>query len=489
MKKNNIFYACAAAALVFASCQKEAPAPEMPQADGMNVITATTLSTKTTTQDGVNVLWENGDQIGLFVGAGDRTESAIYTAHLDSPNSTATFERTEDPAPGSYNNECFALYPASSLNKWASSMEKPATRRVYVDLPTEQNANAGKWDERCGILAASSTNATFQFNHIMSYVKFTVDESSTPFVSLTVASLNKEPLTGTNIAVLYADKIAYDSSYTGSKYSSTAKISYEDGSEFLSGTYYLAVLPGTLAKGLSFTFESSEGQIVVKEVVQQVELKAGDVADMGTVGSLTFDGAAEPLELSTIYAENGVNQGIVFWIDSSNPTKGMVISLTAKTTNWAYQDELVGANSDSSLENHEYVTGLADYSADKYPAVAFCDKMRTELGGNWRLPSVQELAYFASTYYGSQVNTADTKNFTKDTAAKACTEAFDAVVTSAGGEAFTGVTTGFQYWTGKEKADKGKVCAPRFGSYAPAMSLVHTANTGIARCVRDVEMK
>ena len=455
----------------------------------MDVITATTVSTKTTTQDGVNVLWENGDQVGLFVGAGDRTQSAIYTAHLDSPNSTAIFQRTEDPAPGAYNNECFALYPALSLNKWASSMENPATRRVYVDLPTNQKAIAGKWDERCGILAASSTTATFQFNHIMSYVKFTVGGSSTPFVSLTVASLNNEPLTGTNIAVRYGDRIAYDPSYTSSTCSSTAKLSNEDGSVFLPGTYYLAVLPGTLANGLSFTFESSEGQIVVMDVSQQVELKAGDVADMGTVGSLAFEGAPEPLELSTIYAENDVNQGIVFWVDPSNPAKGMVISLTAITTNWAYQDVLVGADSDSSLENHDHVTGLADYSANNYPAVAFCDKMRTELGGNWRLPSVQELAYFASTYYGSPVNTAEAKNFTNVASAKTCTEAFDAVVTSAGGTAFTGVVTGFQYWTGKEKADKGKVCAPRFGSYAPAMSLKHTSTEGIARCVRDIEMK
>ena len=103
MKKNNIFYACAAAALVFASCQKEVT-PEVNDAPStvLDVITATTLSTKTTTIDGVNVLWENSDKIGLWVGAGDRYVSAEYTANLDAATSSAEFVRTEDPAPGNY---------------------------------------------------------------------------------------------------------------------------------------------------------------------------------------------------------------------------------------------------------------------------------------------------------------------------------------------------------------------------------------------------
>ena len=55
MKKNYIFYACAAAALMFASCQKEGPVsdgttPDIPQTSvsDMGVITATTVDTKVT---------------------------------------------------------------------------------------------------------------------------------------------------------------------------------------------------------------------------------------------------------------------------------------------------------------------------------------------------------------------------------------------------------------------------------------------------------
>ena len=100
MKKNNIFYACAAAALIFASCQKEGPAPATPEATAdMNVITATSVNTKATTLDGVNMVWENGDVINLFTRTWNEASSKYdaswcnYTTTLDAPAATATFVR------------------------------------------------------------------------------------------------------------------------------------------------------------------------------------------------------------------------------------------------------------------------------------------------------------------------------------------------------------------------------------------------------------
>ena len=102
MKTNNIFYACAAAALVFASCQKEAPVPQIqnPSTD-LDVITATTVQTKTTTEDGINVLWENADQISLYSRMwNDGTQKfdagwCEYVTTLDAPSATATFVKDE----------------------------------------------------------------------------------------------------------------------------------------------------------------------------------------------------------------------------------------------------------------------------------------------------------------------------------------------------------------------------------------------------------
>lgn len=507
MKKNNIFYACAAAALVFASCQKEVT-PEVNDAPStvLDVITATTLSTKTTTIDGVNVLWENGDQIGLWVGAGDRYVSAEYTANLDAATSSAEFVRTEDPAPGNYDGYYFALYPASSLNKWASSMEKPGTRRVYFDLPTSQTAVVGGWDKKSGILAATSKTTEFQFNHIVSYVKFTVDQSSTPFVSMTVTANKGESLAGVNIGVLYGESsAAYDPAYTSGTYSASVKISNEDGSVFAPGTYYVAVLPGTFAEGFTFTFENAEGLTAEKKIENSVAMEAGSVANMGTVGTLNFTAAPAKLEWASVYAENGVNVGVVYYIDPSNPYKGMIVSPGSATKlPWAISgfDGPAGCGADlnqNSVTNFNEIINEPNFSAENYPAAGYC----YSLGEGWRLPSVEEIGVLFNSYYGKEYSTAlkagantGGTDYRKDEAGIAAKAKFDAAL----GDVLAGDTIdaldpddlGTFYWLDEEAkasgSSKGKnAYAARIGMYY-YKNYAKTTEYRV-RCIRDVEVK
>lgn len=496
MKKNYIFYVCAAAALVFTSCQKETPASEgtEPTPSGLDVITATTVSTKTTTQDGVNVLWEDGDQIGLYSDRG-RYTCATYTTELASASEIATFvaeNNTAIMAGGRY----YAIYPASSFTQWASDMTQIGCRG-YAKIPASQTAVKGGWDRNAGILAASSGTSAFVFNHVSAYVKFTVAASTTPFVSMSVTSIGGATLSDDKVNIYYdADNAIRVAEYASSSEKSSTVTLSNGGSAFEEGTYYVAFLPGTYADGLAFSFENAAGKVVTVSKTGSVSLNPGDVANLGTIGELQF---SEPLQLCSVYEENGVKQGVVFWVDPQNPSKGKIISLEAKTTNWSKTapkgdavEENLRFTSDDPLENHDAVTALDDYDDEgvNYPAVYFCDEMRKTSGGNWHLPSLQELADFASTYYNKSLNTATTSDLRNDADAKSATERFDTIVMSAGGNQFTGVEA-FQYWTGKEKIGGGKIkiCAPRFGNYAPGMSLEHTVETGIARCVRDVELQ
>ena len=503
MKKNNIFYACAAAALVFASCQKEVPAPEVNETPStvLDVITATTLSTKTATEDGVNVLWENGDQIGLWVD-GDRFVSAVYTANLDANSATAEFVRTEDPAPGVYDGTYFALYPASSLNKWASAMDKPATRRVYFNLPTAQTAVSGGWDKTCGILASTSTTSDFQFNHIVSYVKFTVAESSDAFVSLTVKANNGESLAGENIGVLFGDTVAYDPAYTSGTYSSSVTISNEEASAFTPGTYYVAVLPGTFAKGFTFTFTNAEGLIAEKVIEGEVVMNAGSVANMGTVGTLNYVTPPAKLELATVYAENGVNQGVVFWVDSNNPTKGKIISGAPTYVKWGPAKDLTDAmdeylTSHTPAENHEYVKAASDYSDANYPAVYFCDN----LGDGWRLPHRDELKAMLQVYWGVSTleangvynNDENSESMNKfDSALAQCVTDDPATSYDETKVNYGTPTATINYWAGH--ANPSSLPSTRIFrvNIAPKFvfeSYANPTNVQYVRCVREVESK
>ena len=521
MKKNNIFYACAAAALVFASCQKEVT-PEVNDAPStvLDVITATTLSTKTTTIDGVNVLWENGDQIGLWTGPTNRYVSAVYTANLDETASSAEFVRTEDPAPDRYDGYCFALYPASSLNKWASKMETLGTRRVYFNLPTTQTAVAGGWDKKCGILASASNTTEFQFKHIVSYVKFTVAESSTPFVSLTIKANNGESLAGENIGVLYSANApyvpAYDPTYTSGTYSSSVKIANEGAAEFAPGTYYVAVLPGTFAEGFTLTFENAEGLTAEKKIESEVVMNAGSVANMGTVGTLNY--VAPPaelaeLELATVYAENGVNQGVVYWINPDDPYKGKVVSVaTAEAIQWS-ESLLWTAKIESTtdgLANYNQFNSSDVYTSqkEKYYALQYCENLRNTLGGNWYLPANMELRTLYQSYYGMSTvpSKANTDYRTDDlTSYMAAKSKFDIALKELGetttatldgdadGDGVSdnngfGDADGVTYWASKINTG-GAVQFVRIGTWYNGNTKDMENIKYYVRCVRDVEVK
>ena len=502
MKKNYILWACAAAALLFTACQKEKaatekPVPEEPGIEvpsgDMSVITATAQNTKTMPY-GDHVYWENQDAIALFAvqSSSDRKRSANYSATLAQPTASATFVNTNSVEPIATeidgDNYYFALYPPSSLNKWASSMAAAGTRRVYVDIPEEQIAVGGGWDKKAAILAAESTTSSFQFKHIVAYIKFSVDGSSTPFVKMTVTAKNGEYLTGVNIAVKYQETtIAYDPSYTSGTYHSTAVIEKSDNSAFGAGTYYVAVLPGSFAKGLAFTFENSTGQVCFKSSPAKVELKAGQVADLGTVGTLNY---SEPAGAFTpyVYKENGVSKGVVFWRDPFDPTKGLAISgeYLANTKWHASSSTFTDAanfDTDDSQANHYYITHKDDYSAANYPAVAFCQTLGTE----WRLPSKNEFDDLVRAWIGHQGPLTD--NMEYSTEEKAAQASFDALFTSfEAAKLAVGATT--WYWLGQADKSNNKIRRTKVSSnYFPGSTTATYSDKSYVRCIRDVQIQ
>ena len=507
MKKNYILCACAAAAFMFTSCQKEAPVsggsstdepkqeettPEIPEGE-MGYITAVTLNTKTISPDGVNVYWENADEIALFVGAGDRYQSALYKATLNEPTASATFIRTGDVTPGNNEGEYYALYPSTSLNKWASTMANASSRRVYVDLPQSQTAVCGGWDKEAAILASSSKTSTFQFQHIVSYVKFTVDENSTPFNKMTISSRSGAIMSGENIGVIYKEnEIVYDPTYTSGTYYTSASLSTSDASTFAPGTYYVAILPGKHLSGFKLTFDNGGETDAVVNTPENVELAAGEVADLGTIGTLVFPDPTPAFEPS-LYVENGVNKGVVFWVNPTDPTKGLALSgATAKKywhTTIQYFDDAAQFDTDDSQANFDYVTNLADYQANKanYEAAYFCES----LGEGWRLPSLSEIetAFRVWSGFEGDLPAAIETEVAKD-AAK--TEKFDNLLLQCEGNEVAFATAGTAaswYWLGQANSADKKIRRVKVGPSTYFSTAARANGTNWVRCVRDVEIK
>lgn len=507
MKKNNIVYACAAVALVFASCQKESTALEgtQPVPSDMDVITATTVSTKTTTQNGVNVLWENGDQISLFAlvptadPAKPSANFATYTTALESPSATASFVKNEDGIePTQSNGKYIAFYTKGSANVTKSRN----LNSVYV-IDKEQVAKNGG-DFASSIMYATSETSEFQFSHIVSYVKFTVDQNTTPFNKLTVSSVDDAQYVVTRIQVDFVSDpvitllpVNPSNGNVYSQSSKTVSITTDDAANFASGTYYMAINADTYAQGLKLTFSNGTSDYTIT-TPSNVVMNAGAVANLGTIGKLEFPQAPETPEtaskLGTVYAEGGVNLGVVFWVDDADPTKGKIISGASTSLKWGngtakLYDWAADVNTEDGMANQAYVLGIEGSSATEYPAVYYCKDM----GEGWRLPTISEMESLIMTYYGlTDAYDTTTQYFSTEPYASNAV-AFEAELNKCNPTAPLATSAATWYWTGQSyykdgDTNSGKMCRVKISSQI-LVSGANATNACNVRCVRDVVLQ
>ncbi len=501
MKKNYIFYACAATALMFASCQKEVPVsdgttPDIPQTSvsDMGVITATTVDTKVTTLDGVNVLWDKGDKIQLFTRTWNEGTSKFdaswcdYNSSLESPSATATFVRdaantnTVDNTSGKY----LAIY-----HKGATITTQSRDYYAQITINKDQVAKNGG-DFVSTLLYSTSEDSEFSFVHAVSYLKFTVGQNTTPFNKLIVSPVNSSEVIVSRIQINWASETATSAPFTGkSQDSKTVSVTTDDEAAFAPGTYYIAINPGTYTEGFKFTFANEESEASVN-TPSNVEMSPGAVADMGTIGTLKFPSVSD--KLGTLYSENGVS-GVIFWVDENQTNAGKIVSGAGTQLKWGTASTYTWApdiDTDNGAANHEYVLNVEGSSAEAYPAVYYCKN----LGDGWRLPTVNELHALAKTYYGivGEPETDGTYYTTEPYMTNAA--AFDAVLAQIAtddpnteyDETKITMSDNSWYWTGQGYTSNLKIQRVKFAQKY-AVGAAGATNANFVRCVRDVVLK
>ena len=277
----------AAAAAMFMACAKEniiTPSSQELCPLTFNAVAAESASddaTKTVlAENGLDVLWTAGDAISVCGAA------SAFTSDLAEGSSAETSFSGEALAADVY----YAVYPYSAVSSWNGST-------AVLELPAEQAPALNTFANGLGIYYASTSaeDMAFRFEHLLGYVKFTIDENSGAVTTVNIATNGNEPLAGSFTVDLSSETPSASAS------GSMSHIVMESETPLAPGNYYIAMLPGTYSQGLTISFLGENGGSDVKSVNTSLTLEAGQIQNIGTVARL--DG------ISTDVNERGIWEG------------------------------------------------------------------------------------------------------------------------------------------------------------------------------------
>lgn len=281
MKTSRILIFAAAAAISMACAKENIVVPSMQNEVALvfNAAADTPLSRTMLADNGLEILWNAGDQIAVS-GA-----STPFVADIAEGTSGSSADFTGNAVEADI---YYAVYPASACSRLDGS-------NAVIDLKREQSAVKNTFDSEAGILTAmtGAEEMSFAFRHVVGYVKFTVDENSGDIVSVSVKASGGESLSGT----FAVDCAAETPDLAVTDGSSTVSLVSEEPLEV--GNYYIAMLPGTYSQGLEFTFTDAQGRTATKVLDGEISLEAGVVQNIGTVACL--DGISTDIDERVIW--------------------------------------------------------------------------------------------------------------------------------------------------------------------------------------------
>lgn len=271
MKTIRIISVAVAAAMLMACAKENIITPSSQELSSLtfNAVAAGSASgdaTKTVlAENGLDVLWTAGDAISVCGAA------SAFTSDLAEGASAETSFSGEALAADVY----YAVYPFSAVKTWNGST-------VALELPAVQAPALNTFADGLSICYASTSaeDMAFRFEHLLGYVKFTIDENSGAVTTVNIATNGNEPLAGSFTVDLSSETPSASAS------GSMSHIVMESETPLAPGNYYIAMLPGTYSQGLTISFLGENGGSDVKSMNTSLTLEAGQIQNIGTVARL-----------------------------------------------------------------------------------------------------------------------------------------------------------------------------------------------------------
>ncbi len=271
--KKTIFFAAAALLSVVACEQELIDVNE----GGRMTFEATVEGADTkTVLDGVNNFWFGEEKITVMDGAVAKGFSANAT------EKAKTVRFVEDDFTKLSGDDYLAVYPAVSSENanWSGDAGEPVKKVRLADI---QKVVAGSFDPSAHLAIAYAEEGAkeFAFKNVVALIKFTVGNDNV--TNPRFFGHNGEVLSGDfNLWYNDGDPVADVADYDGYKHYSYAKL---EGSLTKGETYYIAVLPTNLEKGLTIEF-TIDGVQYQKAGSKKSVIERNMMLDLGTI---TFD--------------------------------------------------------------------------------------------------------------------------------------------------------------------------------------------------------
>ena len=272
-----IILAAIAAVAALYGCAKENLPEKTPSSDGSgfhltftaekaddDVITRAAISA----EDNTVINWSEDDAISVFDGAGVNCK---FTLKKGAGSPTGVFEGKVTKLADSYT----VLYPYQA----AATIDAATGNLKGVSLKGEQTAVKGSFDSKAALMAAkSSDGSTIAFRNVVGYVKIACgfDCSSLIFSDNRDVS---EMAGSMDIALNGGSGVPSATVTTNGRREVSLTGNIEAGAE-----YYIALLPGTLDKGFSLTFNGADGKLYGRSTAKSLTVKQGVVTNLGTSG-------------------------------------------------------------------------------------------------------------------------------------------------------------------------------------------------------------
>ena len=230
-------------------------------------------TTRTSVGEGNTVLWQDGDCISVLWPANYK-----FTLESGAGTRSAVFSGNDFVKDSGY----WCLYP---YKMGAVTLESD-TRVSTPWSGSTQAAVKDSFDPSVALMLGHSTTESVSFKQVLSYIKFTTDF---PCTAVRFSASSGVEISATSL-VIDLDSEGNPEIISTDGGDSAVILRAEDGSVIEAGTYLIAVLPATLPKGFTISFETEEVNIydIWRSTSKSVTLRRAGILNLGTFHASSY---------------------------------------------------------------------------------------------------------------------------------------------------------------------------------------------------------